>query len=114
MTLRIADASFSRSLTVCPLSNVRLRVHKSVAESPIPKLLAAGVPFSINSDDPSYFGGYILDNYIAVQDNFHFDKATWKTIITNTVTYSWCADERKAEILAKLDQVMAKWEGKEI
>ena len=49
-------------MTVCPLSNVRLRVHKSVAESPIPKLLAAGVPFSINSDDPSYFGGYILDS----------------------------------------------------
>lgn len=53
-------SAIPRSLTVCPLSNVRLRVHKSVAESPIPKLLAAGVPFSINSDDPSYFGGYIL------------------------------------------------------
>lgn len=44
-------------LTVCPLSNVRLRVHKDVKESPIPLLLEAGVPFSINSDDPSYFGG---------------------------------------------------------
>jgi adenosine deaminase len=43
--------------TVCPLSNVRLRVHKSVSESPIPKFLEAGIPFSINSDDPSYFGG---------------------------------------------------------
>lgn len=44
-------------LTLCPLSNVCLRVHKSVAESPIPKFLQAGVKFSINSDDPAYFGG---------------------------------------------------------
>lgn len=41
--------------TVCPLSNVRLRVHKSVSESPIPLFLKKGIPFSINSDDPSYF-----------------------------------------------------------
>lgn len=53
-------------------------------------------------------------DYIAVQDNFHFDKSTWETIITNTVTYSWCSDERKAEILAKLAAVMASWEGKQI
>lgn len=44
-------------LTVCPLSNVRLRVHTDVKESPIPKFMAAGVKFSINSDDPAYFGG---------------------------------------------------------
>jgi adenosine deaminase len=44
-------------LTVCPLSNVRLRVHTNVSESPIPKFMAAGVKFSINSDDPAYFGG---------------------------------------------------------
>lgn len=44
-------------LTVCPLSNVRLCVHKDVSESPIPKFMAAGVKFSINSDDPAYFGG---------------------------------------------------------
>lgn len=43
--------------TLCPLSNVRLRVHKSVSESPIPKLLAKGIKFSLNSDDPAYFGG---------------------------------------------------------
>ena len=44
-------------LTVCPLSNVRLCVHKDVSESPIPLFMKAGVKFSINSDDPAYFGG---------------------------------------------------------
>ncbi|KDE08303.1 adenosine deaminase [Microbotryum lychnidis-dioicae p1A1 Lamole] len=61
-------------LTLCPLSNVRLRVMSAVSESPIPKLMEAGVKFSINSDDPAYFGGYLLDNYVAVQDAFNFQK----------------------------------------
>lgn len=69
-----------------------------------------------SSADPTWPRSLLLPlaDYIAVQDNFHFDKPTWRTIITNTVTYSWCSEERKAEILAKLDEVMAKWEGKEI
>lgn len=46
--------------TLCPLSNVRLRVHKSVSESPIPKFLAKNIKFSLNSDDPAYFGGASL------------------------------------------------------
>ncbi|GAA5989447.1 hypothetical protein JCM11641_007908 [Rhodosporidiobolus odoratus] len=101
-------------LTLCPLSNVRLRVHQSVKESPIAKLLEKGVAFSINSDDPAYFGGYILDNYLAVQDAFSFPKATWRTIALNGIEGSWCSEDRKVELKQQLEAVMQAWEGRDI
>ncbi|GAA6036886.1 hypothetical protein JCM8097_006335 [Rhodosporidiobolus ruineniae] len=101
-------------LTMCPLSNVRLRVHTDVKESPIPKLLEKGVPFSLNSDDPAYFGGYILDNYTAVQTAFSFPKSTWRTIALQGIDGSWCSAERKAELKALVEQHMKEWEGREI
>ncbi|SGY30641.1 BQ5605_C002g01172 [Microbotryum silenes-dioicae] len=101
-------------LTLCPLSNVRLRVMSAVSESPIPKLMEAGVKFSINSDDPAYFGGYLLDNYVAVQDAFNFQKQTWRQIIVDGAENSWCGQERKQEIIAQLDKVMQQWEGKDL
>lgn len=51
-------------LTVCPLSNVMLRVFPALALHDLPKLLAAGLCVTINSDDPAYFGGYVADNYV--------------------------------------------------
>jgi adenosine deaminase len=51
-------------LTVCPLSNVKLRVFGSLAEHNLPALLAAGLKATINSDDPAYFGGYVNQNYL--------------------------------------------------
>ncbi|KAJ5894891.1 hypothetical protein N7495_006582 [Penicillium taxi] len=90
-------------LTVCPLSNVRLRCVKSVSEVPIRKFLEAGVKFSINSDDPAYFGGYILDNYCAVQDAHNLSIPEWRTIAENSVQESWIEDSRKAELLEKID-----------
>ena len=53
-------------LTMCPLSNVRLRVVPDLAAHPLPRLLDAGVRVTINSDDPAYFGAYVADNYVAV------------------------------------------------
>lgn len=50
-------------LTVCPLSNVRLRVVPSLAEHPLKRMLDAGLLATVNSDDPAYFGGYVGDNY---------------------------------------------------
>jgi len=55
-------------LTVCPLSNVKLRVFASMAEHNLPALLDAGLLATINSDDPAYFGGYLNDNFIAAFD----------------------------------------------
>jgi adenosine deaminase len=55
-------------LTVCPLSNVRLRCVEGIASHPIPRLLEAGVHVTVNSDDPAYFGGYVADNYLALAE----------------------------------------------
>lgn len=124
-------------LTLCPLSNVRLQVTpEGVHQSPIPLLLEKGVKFSINSDDPSYFGGasepvlyprqgeyssfrcassgYILDNYLAVHAAFGFDKATWRRICQNGIDGSWCSADRKAELSAHLEEVMTAHKDTEI
>lgn len=55
-------------LTVCPLSNVRLRVVRSMAEHPLKRMMEAGLLVTVNSDDPAYFGGYITDNYVAAAE----------------------------------------------
>jgi len=55
-------------LTVCPLSNVRLRVVETMAEHPLKTMMAAGLLVTINSDDPAYFGGYLAENYLAVAE----------------------------------------------
>jgi adenosine deaminase len=53
-------------LTVCPLSNIKLRVFPSLAEHNLPALLERELLVTINSDDPAYFGGYVADNYLAI------------------------------------------------
>ncbi len=55
-------------LTVCPLSNVKLRVFDTMADHTMPALLAAGIVATVNSDDPAYFGGYVNDNFLALFD----------------------------------------------
>lgn len=90
-------------LSVCPLSNVRLRCVKSVKELPIPKFLETGVKFSINSDDPAYFGGFILDNYCAVHDAFDLSAEQWESIALAGINGSWCSSARKSEMLQLLE-----------
>ena len=53
-------------LTICPLSNVKLRVFPSMRQHNLRELLARGIRATINSDDPAYFGGYVVDNYLAL------------------------------------------------
>ncbi|KAI7273044.1 hypothetical protein KC335_g3649 [Hortaea werneckii] len=66
-----------------------------------------GVRFSINSDDPAYFGtNYILDNYCAVQEAFNFGAVEWEKICENAIHGSWCSAERKGAMLAKLKSVV--------
>jgi len=97
-------------LSVCPISNVLLRCVSSVAELPIRKFLDLGIPFSINSDDPAYFGNhYILDNYCAVQDAFDLNEREWSRICEAGIRGSWCSEWRKQEMLAKLRSVVEEW-----
>ena len=57
-------------LTVCPLSNVRLKVVPSLAAHPLRAMLDAGLCVTLNSDDPAYFGGYINDNFVQCRQAF--------------------------------------------
>ncbi|GAM89518.1 hypothetical protein ANO11243_075570 [Dothideomycetidae sp. 11243] len=97
LTQRVATQGIM--LSVCPLSNVALRVKESVSQVPIRELLEAGVKFSINSDDPEYLGGYILDNYVAVNKAFGLTRQEWNLVCTNAIQGSWCSQSRKEELL---------------
>lgn len=97
-------------VTMCPLSNVRLKCVKSIEELPVLRFLDKGVRFSINSDDPAYFGGYILDNYCAVQEAFGLSVKEWVRIAVSAIEGSWCDEERKNELLEKLRECVAKYE----
>ena len=77
---------------------------------PIRKFLDANVKFSINSDDPAYFGGYILDNYCAVQEAFQLSFREWRTIAENSVSGSWISEERKGELLGLIDEHVRKYD----
>jgi adenosine deaminase len=89
-------------LTVCPLSNVRLRVVDDIADHPLPVMLQRGLNVSVNSDDPAYFGGYLDDNVTAVRDALGLDEAALATLARNSVTASFADDTRKAELLAEI------------
>lgn len=89
-------------LTVCPMSNLQLRCVKDIAELPIRLFLDAGVKFSVNSDDPAYFGGFVLANYCALQDAFGLEMRDWETICANAIDGSWCSVGRKMELRERL------------
>lgn len=93
-------------ITMCPLSNVELRCVSKIEDLPIREYLDNNVPFSINSDDPAYFGGYILANYCAVQDAFQLSVGEWATIATNAIVGGWCSEKRKDEMLKRLALVL--------
>ncbi len=84
---RLAD--YRIPLTVCPLSNVRLGCVNSIDEHPLPALMDAGVFITINSDDPAYLGGYVADNYAAVQQAFNLDNSTLEQLAANSLEASF-------------------------
>jgi adenosine deaminase len=90
-------------LTVCPVSNVKLCCFERIEDVPIRKFLDAGVRFSINSDDPAYFGGFILHNYCAVQEAFNLSIDEWRTIAENSIKGSWIDEDRKSHLLRLVD-----------
>jgi adenosine deaminase len=94
-------------LTVCPLSNVKLRVVKTLAEHPVKRMLDRGLCVTLNSDDPAYFGGYILDNYRAVVQTFALSRAELGIIARNAIQATFLDDAGKRTLLGELDTVMA-------
>jgi adenosine deaminase len=89
-------------LTVCPLSNLKLCVVRSLADHNFARLLRAGVAVTINSDDPAYFGGYIADNYRATAAALDLTAAELVSVAENAVRAAFIADTAKAELLAEI------------
>ncbi|MGO4594269.1 adenosine deaminase [Leifsonia sp. 2TAF2] len=89
-------------LTVCPLSNVRLRATPDLRDHPLLRLDAAGVPVTINSDDPAYFGGYVGQNFAAVRDALGLTEERARRFARTSIEASFASDDRKAELLAEL------------
>lgn len=96
-------------LTFCPWSNVALCNLPELADAPVRKFLDAGVLFSVNSDDPAYFGAYVQEVYCRVQDTFSLSVKDWAWIVRGAVEESWCSDERKQEIIKELEQVLEEY-----
>jgi len=76
-------------LTVCPLSNVKLRVYDTIRDHPLRTMLERGLKVTINSDDPAYFGGYVNENYIAVADALALTEAELEQIARNSFEASF-------------------------
>jgi adenosine deaminase len=91
-------------LTVCPLSNLALRVVPSLAEHPLKALFDAGVLVTVNSDDPPYFGGYVNDNYAAVSEHLDLDRAVLAQLARNGFRASFDQEERISAHVAAVDE----------
>ncbi len=102
---RLADLRIP--LTMCPLSNLDLQVTPDLSQHPLKRLLDAGLVVTVNSDDPAYFGGYLLDNYLAVQRALGLSHADLAQLARNSITASLLPDARKAELISEIDHVAA-------
>ncbi|WP_180160024.1 adenosine deaminase [Acinetobacter sp. YH12054] len=90
-------------LTVCPLSNLKLCVVNDMAEHNIRRLLQQGVHVTVNSDDPSYFGGYMNDNFIAITKALDLSDAELKQLAINSFEASFISDAEKQAWIKKIE-----------
>jgi adenosine deaminase len=90
-------------LTVCPLSNVKLRVVASLEMHPLKRMLDAGIVATLNSDDPAYFGGYIAENYAAAADALALSDDDLRTLAKNSFDAAFISDEKKEALKSVID-----------
>jgi adenosine deaminase len=91
-------------LTVCPLSNLKLRVFGSMQEHNLLQLLEAGLVATVNSDDPAYFGGYMNDNFIAVFDALPLTLLHAQQLARNSFLAAFLDDKTRARYLDEVDE----------
>ncbi|MGB6241333.1 MAG: adenosine deaminase [Castellaniella sp.] len=89
-------------LTVCPLSNLKLGVVRDLTEHNLARLLRAGALVTINADDPAYFGGYVLDNYVASAQALDLSHDELVTLAANSLQASFLPAADKTRLLDKL------------
>jgi adenosine deaminase len=94
-------------LTVCPLSNVKLCVYARIEDHNLKRLLDRGLKVMVNSDDPAYFGGYVLSNYLAVQRGLNLSRAEIAQLARNSIEASFLDGAAKNRWLAQIDALAA-------
>ncbi len=90
-------------LTMCPLSNLELRVVERLEDHNLARLLRRGVFVTVNSDDPAYFGGYLVDNYVAVAEALELGRDDLVALARNSFEAAFASVADKAVWLAELD-----------
>ena len=90
-------------LTVCPLSNIKLKVFDAVEDHNIKRLLERGLCVTVNSDDPAYFGGYLLENFVAIERGLGLTQAELMTLARNSFEASFLEPADKRHWLAAVD-----------
>jgi adenine deaminase len=89
-------------LTVCPLSNVKLRVFRRMKDHNLKRLMDAGLCVTINSDDPAYFGGYVGENYLACQKALGLTGEDIRKLAANSISASFLPEKEKAGWLQRI------------
>jgi adenosine deaminase len=91
-------------LTVCPLSNLKLKVIDEMTNHPLSKMLEKGLLATVNSDDPAYFGGYVNENFLAVAKALDLSKEQIARLAKNSFTASFLDEKDKLEMIEKVEQ----------
>ena len=102
---RLAEGGMT--LTVCPLSNLRLGVVPDLKRHPLKRMLDLGLKATVNSDDPAYFGGYLLDNFVAVAEALELERADLVTLARNSIEGSFLDESARKVHLEGIDRAVA-------
>ena len=104
LVARLARAG--TALTVCPLSNLKLRVFPCLAEHNLKLMLDAGLRVTVNSDDPAYFGGYIAQNFLEVAQALELSRTDLAILARNSLEASFVTPAERAPWLARLEAML--------
>lgn len=91
------------ALTVCPLSNLELKVVDYLKDHPLKKMLNLGLKATVNSDDPAYFGGYMNANFLQTAEALDLTQEEIKTLVKNSFEYSFLSDDEKQKYLIQVE-----------
>ena len=95
-------------LTVCPLSNIKLRVFDDMRQHNLVDLLRRGLCVTVNSDDPAYFGGYMTDNFLALAAAHAMSRSEIAQFSLNAIEASFTSSEHKQQLVASVEKYLSQ------
>ncbi|QZE12751.1 adenosine deaminase [Halosquirtibacter laminarini] len=98
------------AMTLCPLSNLSLKVVADLVDHPLQELMDRGVRVTINSDDPAYFGGYLAQNYISLQQSLQLTKEQMIQLARNSFDASFITETHRIELHKQLDNFLEAYD----